>query len=88
MSQRTSTVRARSRRLSSRTLAYVALEDAAWLAVLVPVGLAFQGLLVLARGFYACRRRGAVWGALYVGAVVGVIGWLFAAALRARRTRR
>jgi len=54
----------------------VAAEDVGWLIVLVPVGFAFGLLLVLARGYYACRRRGMVFSALYTGAVVGVLGWV------------
>jgi hypothetical protein len=57
-------------------LAHVAIADIAWLVILVPLGLLFQILLVLARGYYACRRQGRILGAFYAAAVVSGFGWL------------
>lgn len=68
-------------RLTPSTLTRVAAEDVALLAVLAPLGVLFQLLLVLAQGYYAMRRRGRIATAGYVGAIV----LAFAALVRAAR---
>ena len=63
----------------------VAIEDLLWLAILIPIGIAFQLLLVLAEGYYAARRRNPYLATAYTGAVL--LTWVLMVG-RARRRRK
>ena len=54
----------------------VAIEDLFWLTLLIPTGIVFQGILQLARAYYAIRRRGSKLAAAYTLTVATILGLL------------
>lgn len=45
-------------------------QDVLWTALLVPVAVAYRGVLALAKGYYAVRAKGPLWSGLYSAAVI------------------
>ena len=65
----------------------VAIEDLFWLTLLIPLGIVFQGILQLARGYYAIRKRGSKLAAAYTLTVAAVLGFLLVRFTRGSRTK-
>ena len=54
-------------------VAAIVVQDVLWTALLVPVAVAYRGVLTLAKGYYAVRAKGPLWSALYSAAVVTLL---------------
>ena len=74
--------RAGADRLSVPAIIRVAVSDAGWLVLLLPLSVLFRGLMAIAIGFYTLRRRSSVLAGVYALGVLGLFGWLFAHIVR------
>lgn len=65
-----------SRSLRAARVALVAVRDVAWLLFLLPLGMLFHLLVLLARAYYACHRRKQVCIMLHGVGLLGTTGWM------------
>jgi hypothetical protein len=64
------------RHLGLPTITRVAVSDTGWLVLLLPLGLVFRMVLVLASAYYRLHRRSRILSSAYVLGVVAGLGWL------------
>lgn len=69
-------------RLSVPAIIRVAVSDAGWLVLLLPLSVLFRGLMAIAIGFYALRRRSRALAGVYALGVLGVLSLLVASIVR------